>query len=267
MAKSKTTVAEPSKVKSKKKKEKSPEELLQAKRKKDHDKSIKLAKQENDENDERGKVSCDKLPHRFAPKSVDKSWPLREGYKNVNCCSAAPGINKQLSPMKLGPYTYEHPGEGTFGITNLENLWQFSKVFVGEENPKTKRPTSEFFDRRKNGWKDTKAHRHVKRDKCLYSYWKGEKLSYMEARRKIYCPLYAEKVVETEAYKKIKKLVDDGYNVQILGFDGYDYEGKTLKECFEDVSKPFGHELVLCCLLTDNLVWEEDEDEEEEDEE
>jgi hypothetical protein len=107
----------------------------------------------------------------------------------------------------------------------------------------------------------------------LYSYWKGKKLSYLEARREIYCPAYAQCVVKTKAYKKLEELLDDGVNVQvefseniihndcdqILGYDGYDYisEGKTLKDCFYDTKRPFGHELVLACLLNGERVWEE----------
>ncbi|EFC48496.1 predicted protein [Naegleria gruberi] len=236
------------------------EQDLEKQAKKQHDQSVKKQQELNKKRNSKGDVRCDKLPGRFS--KGNKKWPIVTGYKNVNCCSGASGIFKELSPMKLGPYEYEH-GSEKCTITNLENLWQFSKVFPGEEEQVrndngqlTKVPNSEFFERRTKGWKDEKAHRHVKREKPLYSWWKGEKFNYMQARRKIYCPLYAEKVVETEAYKKLEEMVNSGMNIQILGFDGYNYDGKTLKECFEDTSKPFGHELVLCCLLKNQRVWE-----------
>jgi hypothetical protein len=235
-------------------------------RRKLHDESVKNAKVENLKLGVIGKVRCGKLQSRFAPAHVDKKWPAKEGYKNINCCSGAQGIFKFLSPMKLVPSVYEYDGEETIQATNIENLWQFSKVWPGEEDPDTGLPNKEWFERRKNGWLDVKAHRHVKkgpkdatnRNIPMYSYWKGEKLSYLEARKKIYCPIYAQEVVKSEAYKKLHKMVhEEGYNVSILGFDGIDYhaEGKTLKELFDDPSRPFGHELLLCGLLTGDHVW------------
>lgn len=74
----------------------------------------------------------------------------------------------------------------------------------------------------------------------------------------MYCPAYAAGVVKTKAYKELLSLLDQGYNLQILGYDGYDYqtEGKTLEACLNDTTRPFGHELVLVCLLTNQRVWE-----------
>ena len=56
--------------------------------------------------------------------------------------------------------------------------------------------------------------------------------------------------------KKINKMLDDGINVQILGYDGYNYqkENKSLKECFDDDSRPFGHELCLIALLNNEKI-------------
>jgi hypothetical protein len=81
----------------------------------------------------------------------------------------------------------------------------------------------------------------VNRNIPMYSYWKGKKLSYLEARREIYCPLYAELAKKTKAWRELKELYDSGVKIQILGYDGYDYTCKTLKECFLDQTRPFGH--------------------------
>ena len=43
-----------------------------------------------------------------------------------------------------------------------------------------------------------------------------------------------------------------GYNLQICGFDAYHVKNatpKTLLKCYEDISRPFGHELVLFTML------------------
>jgi hypothetical protein len=126
-----------------------------------------------------------------------------------------------------------------------------SKVWTGETDENGE-PLQEFFTRRALGWADSKAHRHVKKgtgpnpNVPLYSWWKGEHLSYLEARKRIYCPIYAQLVEKTKEFQTLKKLVEDGTNLQILGYDGYDFqgEGKTLQEWFDDAGRPFGKCLI-----------------------
>jgi len=43
--------------------------------------------------------------------------------------------------------------------------------------------------------------------------------------------------------------LEQGYNLQIVGYDGYNVD-KSLKKHYSDTKKPFGHELVLYTLLT-----------------
>jgi hypothetical protein len=236
----------------------------------DHKRTVKEAQEKNKKDGVRGKIRCGKLVHRFDKSVDDHSWPMVDGYMNINCCSSAPGDYKNLSPMRLGPFYYKTEWEGatpseTIKAENLENFWQFSKVWEGEDDTETNKPIDLFFERRKSGWEQVKGQRHVKKGKNpngnrnipLYSWWKGQKLLYQQAREAIYCPLYAAIVKETSAYKKIDKLLEEGYNVQIIGFDGYDYESqnKTLAECFQDQTRPFGHELVLCAMLGEGAVW------------
>ena len=40
-----------------------------------------------------------------------------------------------------------------------------------------------------------------------------------------------------------------------------------MKECFDDKRRPFGHEIVLVCLLLDDKPWEDNGKEEVDDEE
>lgn len=71
---------------------------------------------------------------------------------------------------------------------------QASKVWQGEEDPDTGIPTREWFERRIQYWSDPKGHRWIKKGKdasgnrniALYSLWGTQKLSYLEARRRIY---------------------------------------------------------------------------------
>ena len=81
---------------------------------------------------------------------------------------------------------------------NMENLWQFAKLYAqhADENGD---PTEAYWMWVLRGFADKKAHRYPmgKGAVPLYSYWRGEKLSYIEARKKIYGPLCAKTVMKT----------------------------------------------------------------------
>jgi len=130
-----------------------------------------------------------------------------------------------------------------------------SKVFPGDEDAETKLPTREWFERRKQGWTDEKPHRHVQKGvKPLYSFYKGQKLNYVESRKTLYCPMYENLVRKTKPYQALEKLVSEGTNIQILGYDGYKLEN-TFQEYIDCPNVIFGHELVLCAMLSGQKVW------------
>lgn len=239
---------------------------------------------------ERGAVLVDKLPGRFAKNEdgTPKKWPVKEGFTRVNVCSSSRSSERLLSPMILGPISCRDIGIGESEcdvalpnlVKNIENLWQYSKVWQGDEDLKTKLPGKRFFVRRAAGWAKEKADRYPLKDPTkvksksnpafksttstvnksipLYSWWKGEKLSYLEARRKIYCPIYEKLARTSPVFQALLSRVENGENILILGYDGYDRGNKSWKECFEDTSRPFGHELVLACMLENQhpFPWE-----------
>ncbi len=167
------------------------------KRSREHKDSVEEARLQNVSEGREGQVRVDKLPH-FRSKQKDKSWPNKEGFHNINVCSSATSFLKQLSPMTLGPYVYEvgrtychavqflffskilifeqYQGE-KIKVKNMENLWQFSKVWSGEVDS-SGNPTKQFFERRRKGWADSKGRRRAKPADVLskaplFSYWKG----------------------------------------------------------------------------------------------
>lgn len=197
-------------------------------------------------------IRINKLPHRFS----GQKWPKINGYVNINVTSSANGCWRELSPMLLGPIIYT--GEGVnITVKRFENLWQFSKVWPSDIDKETGLPNKEWYFRRYEGWKSDKGVRYVKKgSKPIYSFWAGQKLSYIEARRIIYCPIYEALARRTNAFKKLKSMFDAGYKIQILGYDGYDVKvPDDLHKCFLDESRPFGHELVLACMLVDVYPW------------
>jgi len=158
--------------------------------------------------------------------------------------------SKGLSPFFCGPCELY----GGYTSKNVENLWQFSKLYA-KYTDSNGNPTSEYFEWAQKGWNDTFAHRYPmgKGAKPLCAYWDGIKLNYIEARKQIYIPFYAEAVVKTEAYQKLKKLYYECEltDIYLQDFDGYDH--KLLKMTYEDVinepNRKMGHAFVLGMLL------------------
>jgi hypothetical protein len=61
--------------------------------------------------------------------------------------------------------------------------------------------------------------------KPLYSYWDGQKLDYIEARKKIYIPLYSRGVIKTDAFKQLLELYKTtDKDIYLVDFDGYNHK-------------------------------------------
>lgn len=245
----------------------------------EHAASISQARELNREVGESGCVQCAKIAHFRAPKDVDKRWPMRYGYKNINVCSSGTRPFRDLSPMFLGPLRItDVDADGNkreYTAENIENAWQFSKVWSDDVEPAGDAAgviKREWFTWRDRGWADRKAHRWPRgkhgtstanRNRPLFVHCSGERLPYEEARKRLYIAWYEQLARASPAYAALDGLVKAGSNVQIVGYDGYDFHGergddgarRTLADCLADGSRPFGHELVLTAMLRDELVW------------
>ena len=174
-----------------------------------------------------------------------------EGVEVINTTSRSKNWSRGLSPFFCGPcYLYMHNGEHLVA-KNVENSWQFCKVSqeYGDENG----PFSSYWSWARAGWSDSYAHRYPmgKGAIPLYSFWDGEKLDYIEARKKIYIPLYSQAVVKTEAWKQLKSLYDEKGEVALFDFDVYPYYdlGMSLDDALNCRERKFGHGFVLLMLL------------------
>lgn len=171
-----------------------------------------------------------------------------EGKQIINTTSKSKNWSKGLSPFFTGPVNL-YDG---YTAKNVENAWQFAKVYpehVNEEN----NPNEKYFEWAQKGWNDTFAHRYPagKGSVPCYSYWAGEKLDYIAARKKIYAPVYAQGVLQTEAFNKLLDMYEAGEEIILLDYDGYDYLSKemTLKEVLNNDKDKMGHAFVLAMLL------------------
>jgi len=186
-----------------------------------------------------------------------------EGFIVLNTTSRdTTSFGKSVSPFYLSSIPLY---EGMVA-KNMENAWQFAKVypeFVDANN----NPTEDYFKWAKKGWDDLYAHRYAngKGNVPLYSYWKTfdeksqqwieNKWDYIEARKNIYIPLYAKAIVSTQAFKELKNRVLSGEKIALWDFDGYNHATRNMS--FEDVlNEPkykCGHAFVLYGLLTNQL--------------
>lgn len=157
----------------------------------------------------------------------------------------------ELSPFYLGPCDLY---EG-FVSKNMENAWQYCKVYdghIGEDGD----PTFEYFEWATKGWKNNYAQRYPMGKGAIprYSFWNNHKFDYVTARKRIYAPLYAKSVVETDAYAKLQDIVESGKNLYLLDFDAYKHrdENMTLTDVLNNPKKKMGHAFVLMMLLTND---------------
>jgi hypothetical protein len=168
---------------------------------------------------------------------------------------------RDLSPFYLGPC----PLYWDLSARIMENAWQFSKVYPEYDNDGE--PTEKYFDWANKGWNSKSPQRYPmgKGKKPLYSWWDGKTYTYVEARKKIYIPLYARAVVNTKGFKHLQELyldvcaanlgVTDSALVKTIylkDYDAYRHEdkGMTLTDVMNNPDKKMGHAFVLMMLLT-----------------
>lgn len=167
----------------------------------------------------------------------------------INTTSRSDNWSKGLSPFFVGPVDLW----GGHVALNLENAWQYSKVYSGYVDDNGE-PSPYWFAWAKKGWDDSVAHRYPmpKGIKPLYSYWDGKHLDYVEARMRIYIPLYGNAVRKTTAFKKLQEVYDMNNDITLWDFDGYDYIklGHSLEQVSKDPNRKMGHAFVLAMLLT-----------------
>lgn len=156
-----------------------------------------------------------------------------------------------LSPFNLGPCNlYQN-----YTAKNVENAWQFSKVY--EKHIKNDEVTDEYWEWARKGWNDNYAHRYPMGKGVIpkFSLWNDERLSYIQARKKIYIPLYCNAVKETDAFKKLKTVYEEhkkeNKDLYLVDFDAYRHNelNMTYKDVINCERRKMGHAFVLAMML------------------
>lgn len=182
---------------------------------------------------------------------------IREGDGIVNTTSRSTNWSVALSPFIIGPIDLYKNAPCKQAI-RFENLYQFSKVYFQYNSGGE--PNSLYYDWAKEGFENYKPIRYPmgKGAKPEYSWWDGEKLSYIEARKKIYIPLYSRTVAKITAWKKLKEEYKSrGNNITLFDYDGYDRF--SLNMSYDDVinfeGSSLGHSFVLAMMLEDYVEY------------
>jgi len=160
--------------------------------------------------------------------------------------------NGDLSPFIIG----QCPLYSGFIAENMENAWQFTKVYK-QHTSDAGEPTEEYWKWAKKGWKDQKAHRYPmgKGKVPEYSLWDGEHLGYVDARKKIYGPLYVEAVQKTKGWNQLLQLYNSCTRLYLRDWDGWDMVRHNMKDLTQVLNNPrrkMGHAFVLKMLLEDD---------------
>ena len=150
-----------------------------------------------------------------------------------------PNFHKDVSPFFLGPLI----SSDGLKCHIFEHFWQASKVFpchlmLGEISDDFWEWRKSWYDKKRviNKIESRRPHSLLgyKDSDALFSviYEEGEykRLTYVEARKKLYITEYAKLVIKTSSYKWIKKLYDEGRKIALVDFDGYNYYYDVAKE-------------------------------------
>ena len=169
----------------------------------------------------------------------------------INTTSRSTTWSRGLSPFFIGPIPL-YVGAATTSALNMENAWQFSKVYPRHVDYEGN-PTPSYHVWAKAGWEDSRAIRYPmgKGAKPSFSWWAGEKLPYVEARRRIYFPLYAKGVAATPAFAQLLSLYRSLGQITLWDFDGYDHRSlnMTMKEVLNNPDRSMGHAFIIAHLL------------------
>lgn len=219
-----------------------------------------------------GMIIVNTMPWMKAPPYIDGYFNVFPNFKHGNRKDGygCPG----LSPKSLGPINHGMPNLPI--AANLENFHQGAKFFPGEVNDEGWEKfegnrnffgtiTPEALEVRKKMYEDTTPYRH----KFEYPLFTGRKpdgntniqlfsihydqdgkerrYDYISSRY-FYCYWYEKLAKEREEFKILQDLLFQGFNLQILGYDGYPVT-QDLWDHYLDPTRPFGHELVLYTLL------------------
>jgi hypothetical protein len=239
---------------------------------------------------QRGMIRVLRMPGRFS----GKPWPtlLRgrgRGHMVIPCKNRS--AYHTLSPMLLGPIL--DPETDEVWALNIEDAWQGAKVYphhllgAAPEDEARWLPAWLEYNRRVRMSGQALRHRATTAQRAaaaaaagvattnsgVFTWFRGQHLSYVDARRVMYMPWYEALAEREPAFVDLQRRYRAGEELLIMDPDGLDperpgdaqylqadaAEGGVTERAFclllRDSTRPFGHGLVLAACLMGYPVW------------
>lgn len=180
-----------------------------------------------------------------------KKFIEKKGTTLLDVTSHSTTWTKAFSPFFLGPCKLY----GAYGAFNVENAWQYAKVYKQHLDTNGD-PNAEYYAWAMRGWGKKRAERYPMGKGAVpaYSYWDGQKLGYVEAKRQIYIPLYERAVQDANILHgliaDVRRFQSAGLEVGFFDFDVFDNVKE--KMTFEQVlnsNRKLGHAFVLANMI------------------
>lgn len=230
-----------------------------------HRESIEAQAARNREKEHGGMLTCVKMQMMRNPGLIPGTLNVFPNYLHGK---RKDGFGcPDLSPKSMGPVRHGQPGLPD--ALTIENYHQFNKVFpheVGDDGA----PLPIFHSTRLAGYQDPVPHRHkintIQRRTLsnvnipVYSvhldiHGNERRFSYLESRA-FYCRQYEMLAPSQPSYIELRHRLNEGTDMRIVGYDGYEPTSvpgenleRQLEYCYRDITRPFGHELVLYSML------------------
>lgn len=271
-----------------------------------------------------GTIRVGRIRGRMEP---GKKYPVTEGYLNVVVTSHnQTKLGHSLSPYVLADsrgrimenlWQFAKIYPRVTKQTQPDWTWEtevhcvapptgpaLAKAIGSEQKPKVK-PTDEYWEWRQTGMEHDKPIRYPNGFKgkadCICVLWPASgalddatnphapmlQLGYVDSRKKVYVGLYAMMAKKNAEFAQLRKMLEEGQNLQILDVDGPDIDRATkngvvkapydqipsgvhgetsgvgsieineanIRALIEDTDQPFGHGYVLAALLLGGDSW------------
>lgn len=184
------------------------------------------------------------------PKNAPTITSSTHSVLDIDVTSHSGSMYKALSPFYLGKNCKLPDGRRAL---NVENAWQYSKVYDEHLTSKGNIKKS-WFEWSQAGFDNPKAVRYPMGKGAVpkFSYYAGERLGYIDARKQLYIPLYAYYAAKTREFKVLQQVYDSGETIIVIrDFDAYDHHkrGMSWDEVINNPHLKMGHGFVLAMAL------------------
>lgn len=189
------------------------------------------------------------------PKNAHIPYDIERRFNvlDIDVTSHSKTYGKNLSPFFLGGKKDPVLVPDGRKAQNVENAWQYLKVYAEHLNSKSNIKKS-WWEWSSEGFGLVRAVRYPMGKGAVpqFSFCAGERLPYIEARKRLYAPMYAKHAAKTKAFRVLQESYQDEETFLIIrDFDAYNH--RQFKMSFDQVMnnphRKMGHGFVLAMML------------------